>query len=148
MLNTTFCKYWTLIKINISICVSEEPEVNKNDTGAMTTAINGVCIGWLHEHFYVLGGVDLWFRGVKIWLKEVWGNFSGRVGMSNFSTTCGTHSILIPPARKFLKIKPCRVIVWKESLAVNTVFQNLPGIQVFCFKLCLHFIPLLRSNCH
>ena len=45
MPKTTFCKYWTLIKIKIDLCVQRVWNQNKNGTGAMTTVKNEVFIG-------------------------------------------------------------------------------------------------------
>ena len=48
-----YCKH-RLIKISAA-CVYIKPEVKKNDTKAMTAAINEACIGWLDENCCLLG---------------------------------------------------------------------------------------------
>ena len=49
------------------IYLSIKPEVKKNDTTAMTTAINKACIGRLHENYYLVRGIFL-VRKMSIFL--------------------------------------------------------------------------------
>ena len=43
-------------------CIYKEYEV-KNATVPMTTAKNEVVIGLLHENYYLVRGIDLWWGG-------------------------------------------------------------------------------------
>ena len=43
---------YCLIKIRI-MCVHIKPDVEKNDTRAMTASISEACVGWLHENCYL-----------------------------------------------------------------------------------------------
>ena len=47
-----------LMKISL-IYPYKKPEVKKNDTTAMTAAINEACIGWLHGSYYLVRGIFL-----------------------------------------------------------------------------------------
>ena len=68
---TAFFEYWTSIKIKISmICVLKEYEIktNKNGTGTITTAKN--------VFIFLLGWIDFWWEGIKIWWGGgEWANF-------------------------------------------------------------------------
>ena len=68
-LKTAFCEYWTSIKIKISmICVSREYEVKAKMVHEQ----------WLQlkMKFFLLGWIDFWWEGIKIWWGGgKWANF-------------------------------------------------------------------------
>ena len=53
-------------------CIYKEYEV-KNATVPMTTAKNEVVIGLLHENYYLVRGIDLWWEGITP-IPPVWKN--------------------------------------------------------------------------
>ena len=102
-LKTTFCKYWTLIKIKISkTCVCKECEGK----------IKMVQDQWLQlkMKFLFSRGMNLWWGIIKSWGWVYWENFLGGRGMSKFLASGGGTPLIPPPVEETLLSPPK---VWK-----------------------------------
>ena len=72
-LKTTFCQYWTSIKIKISMtCMFKEYEVY-NGIRVMTTTKMKFLVCYNMEIVIWWEGINLWWaRGIKVWWEEGW----------------------------------------------------------------------------
>ena len=112
MFKTTFCKYWTSIKVEISMTSACICLRLKNETAKMNKAINELCIGWLHEKLLFSVQYKFGEGGVS------WRILSDR-GMNKF--LANGESLL---SRVFLELGILWFIIYQQMITNGTSMKN------------------------